>query len=71
MLKYNGCPLKYVGQTGRAFRTRFKEHIYNIKNIRHHSKYAQHILDTGHEYGAIDQIMEQLQVGNKDVGSTH
>jgi hypothetical protein len=65
MLKCNNCPLRYVGQTGRAFRTRFKEHIHDIKNNRSHSKYAQHILDTGHEYGPIEQIMDILHIKNK------
>jgi hypothetical protein len=65
MLKCNGCPKTYVGQTGRTFRTRFKEHIHDIRNSRHHSKYAQHILDTGHECGTIDQTMEVLHVENK------
>jgi hypothetical protein len=25
------CPLKYVGQTGRTFRTRYRDHIREIK----------------------------------------
>jgi hypothetical protein len=43
------CPLKYIGQTGRIFEIRFKEHIRNIKNngriwfysflVRHTSQY--------------------------------
>jgi hypothetical protein len=54
-----------VGQTGRTFRTRFKEHIHDIKNSRPHSKYAQHILNTGHEFDLMAQIMEVLHVENK------
>jgi hypothetical protein len=65
MLKCNNCPFKYIGQTGRAFRTRFKEHIHDIKNNRCHSKYAQHILNTGHEYDPIEQIMDILHIKNK------
>jgi hypothetical protein len=25
------CPMKYIGQTGRPFNTRYKEHIRDIK----------------------------------------
>jgi hypothetical protein len=31
-MKCLDCPLKYAGQTGRAFRTRYKEHIQAIRN---------------------------------------
>jgi hypothetical protein len=65
LLKCDKCPLKYVGQIGRTLRTRFKEHIHDMRNNRPHSKYAQHILDAGHKYGVIDQIMEVLHVENK------
>jgi hypothetical protein len=37
LLKCNKWPLKYIGQTGRTFRTRFKEHIHDIKNNRRYS----------------------------------
>jgi chromosome condensin MukBEF complex kleisin-like MukF subunit len=26
------CPLKYIGQTGRTFKTKYKEHIQAIRN---------------------------------------
>jgi hypothetical protein len=55
------CPLKYIGQTGRTFKTRFKEHVRNIKNGQN-SKFAQHIVDTTHEYQTIDQTMKILHV---------
>jgi hypothetical protein len=32
-LKCLDCPLKYIGQTGRAFHTRHREHILAIKTI--------------------------------------
>jgi hypothetical protein len=59
------CPLKYVGQTGRTFKTRFKEHIRNIKNNGQNSKFAQHIVDTTHEYQTVDQTMKILHVAKK------
>jgi hypothetical protein len=59
------CPLKYIGQTGRTFKIRFKEHIRDIKSSGQNSKFAQHIVDTTHEYRTIDQTMEILQIGKK------
>jgi hypothetical protein len=54
-----------VGQTGRNFNTRYKEHIKDIKNNVDKSKYAAHILDCNHEYGPIEEVMEVLKVENK------
>lgn len=53
-LQCSNCPLKYVGQTGRTFNIRFKEHIHDIKNNGQNSKFAQHILDTMHDYNTIE-----------------
>jgi hypothetical protein len=54
-----------VGQTGRNFRTRFKEHIHAIKTNKTTSKYAQHILETGHIYGKIEDTLNILHHENK------
>jgi hypothetical protein len=59
------CPLKYVGQTGRNFRTRYKEHIREIKMNSHKSKFAQHILDTSHNYVTIEETMNILHIEKK------
>jgi hypothetical protein len=64
-MNYRGCELKYIGQTGCAFRTRYKEHIREIKTNGQKSKYAQHIFETTHEYGKIEQIMEILHIERK------
>ncbi|KAK5639993.1 hypothetical protein RI129_010804 [Pyrocoelia pectoralis] len=51
-LNCNSCPSFYIGQTGRSFRTRFKEHFNAIKrnNMDHPSSMAEHILSTGHSF---------------------
>jgi hypothetical protein len=64
-MKCNSSPLKYIGQTGRNFRTRFKEHIHAIRTNKTTSKYAQHILETGHTYGKIEDILNILHHENK------
>jgi hypothetical protein len=48
-MKCNICQLSYIGQTGRNFKTRYKEHIRSIRTNNPNTKYAQHILDTQHE----------------------
>jgi hypothetical protein len=73
--KYNRCgiyrlkcidyPLKYVGQTGRTFNTRYKEHIHNIRTNNSNTGYANHILNTGHTYGTITDIMEIMKIERK------
>jgi hypothetical protein len=64
-IKCNSCPLKYIGQTGRNFRTRFKEHIHAIRTNKTTSKYAQHILETGHTYGKLEDTPNILLHENK------
>jgi MinD-like ATPase involved in chromosome partitioning or flagellar assembly len=49
-MKCNECPLKYIGQIGRNFRTSYKQHIQAIQYNRPNSKYSEHILDTQHTY---------------------
>jgi hypothetical protein len=45
-LSCNECPLKYIGQTGRNFRTRYKEHVQAIWCNKPNSKYSQHTYNT-------------------------
>jgi hypothetical protein len=64
-MKCNSCPLKYIGQTGRNFRTRFKEHIHLIRTNKTTSKYAQDMLETGYTYGKIEDTLNILHHENK------
>jgi hypothetical protein len=50
-LKCQNCPSIYIGQTGRSFRVRYKEHIQDIKSNKSRTGFSQHILNTGHAYG--------------------
>jgi hypothetical protein len=60
-LKCMDCPLKYVGQTGRTFNTRYKEQIHYIITNNSNTGYANHILYTGHSYGTITDTMEVMK----------
>jgi hypothetical protein len=45
------CPeykMKYTGQTGRPFKVRFQEHLWDVKYNNNRSKYAQHLIDNKH-----------------------
>jgi hypothetical protein len=52
-LKCKKCERYYIGQTGRKFKTRYKEHIRDIKTTKVNTGDAEHILNTGHSYGTI------------------
>jgi signal recognition particle GTPase len=58
--------MKYIGQTGCTFKARCKEHIEAIRTNRHNSKFAQHMLGTGHAYNLIDQTVEILHTEKKE-----
>jgi hypothetical protein len=49
---------EYVSQAGCTFQTKYKEHIREIKTNGNTSKYAQHILDTAHNYDNIEETMK-------------
>jgi hypothetical protein len=60
------CPLKYIGQTGRTFNTRYKDHIHDIRsNNSNNSGYSNHILNTGHAYGTMTDTMDVITTGRK------
>jgi hypothetical protein len=59
------CSKKYIGQTGRPFETRFKEHYSDFKNAHNKSKFAQHVIEGGHSFGPMNEIMEPLHIANK------
>ncbi|XP_021935838.1 uncharacterized protein LOC110837712 [Zootermopsis nevadensis] len=61
-LKCKDCPLTYIGQTGRTFTHRYKEHIAAIRHNKDSSAYAKHILNTGHAYNTINETMDILKI---------
>jgi predicted GIY-YIG superfamily endonuclease len=42
-LKCMTCEQVYIGQTGRDIKTRYKEHVSDIKSKKDKSRYALHI----------------------------
>jgi hypothetical protein len=64
-MKGMDCPLKYVGQTGRTFNTRYKEQIHDIRSNNSNTGYSNHILNTEHTYGTVQDTMEIITLGKK------
>jgi hypothetical protein len=58
-LECSTCNKKYVGQTGRPFpfRIRFCKHYNDYKYANNRSKFAQHIIDEGHSFGPMNDMM--------------
>jgi hypothetical protein len=56
------CPLKYIGQTGRIFDTRYETHIQAIRNSSGNLGYSNHILNTGHAHGSITNTMKVIKI---------
>jgi hypothetical protein len=64
-MKCLDCPLKHIGQTGRAFHTRYKEHMQAIRSHNGNSGYSNHILNTGYTYGNISDTMDVIKTERK------
>jgi hypothetical protein len=64
-MKCMECPRRYVGQTGRTFSIRYKEHIHDIRSNNSNTGYSNHVLNIGHTYGTITDTMEIKQQGKK------
>ena len=61
-LKWPDCNMRCIGQTGRSFLTRYREHYHDFKYNNGTSKYAQHLLESKHSIGPIHKTVEILRV---------
>ena len=59
-LTCSDCPSFYIGQTGRSFKQRFKEHTKDIGKMNPESRFALHINDTQHNYTDMDTNLSIL-----------
>jgi hypothetical protein len=64
-MKSRSCPSVYIGQTGRSFKFRFKDHISDILHNRNETGYSQHVLNFGHERARNIADMEILETQYK------
>lgn len=58
----NDCPQKYIGQTGRGFDVRFKEH-FSLKNSK--SALTAHLRETGHSLSSIENNLKVIHKESK------
>jgi hypothetical protein len=59
------CKKAYVGQTGRPFSVRFREHFRDYRHANNKSKFAEHLLNHQHSFGPMNTIMDILHVTSK------
>jgi hypothetical protein len=64
-LKCISCDQVYISHTGREFKTRFNEHIRDIRYTQNKSKYAQHILNHNQKCGTIESTMDIIRLASK------
>jgi hypothetical protein len=62
------CGRAYVGQTGRSFSVKYKEHHLSYRTNNTNSSYAQHLLENSHTFASIDKALHILEFQKK---STH
>jgi hypothetical protein len=67
-LTCQSCQKAYVGQTGRDFHTRYKEHKRAFKHNPQQSNFTKHVTEHKHTFGNVETIMTVLQVHRN---STH
>jgi hypothetical protein len=64
-VKCADCPIFYIGQTGWAFKVRYKEHRPDVRTDIQKSSFAQHLVDTNHDMADINDELEVLNYCNK------
>ena len=65
MLECSSYDKFYIGQTGRSFGTRFKEHLPKGRLTNRTSNFARHLVDTGHDYVDFDSNCTPIHVCEK------
>lgn len=63
-LSCNDCSKFYIGQTGRSFEKRFKEHIPKASKVQK-SNYAEHLVLNNHNYTNLETNLKPLHICNK------
>ena len=59
------CCCFYIGQTGRAFKKRFREHLPKKDPSRITSNYARHLVDNNHNYTDFASNFQPLHICKK------
>ena len=59
------CNKNCIGQTRRPFKPRFREHYSYFKYAKNRSKFAQYVIEEGHSFGPMSEIMEVIHIKKK------
>jgi hypothetical protein len=54
--------MKYIGQTGWSFKTRFQEHLRDFIYKNRKSKFAQHLLDKQHSMDKMENTTDIIHI---------
>jgi hypothetical protein len=57
----------YVGQTGRSFSGRYKEHRLSYRTNNTNSNFAQHLLENSHAFAPIDKALHILEFQKESI----
>jgi hypothetical protein len=60
-----GYPIKICWSNRKSVSVRYTEHISAIRSKSGNSGYSNHILNTGHTYGAVTDSMDVIRAGRK------
>jgi len=55
----------YTRQTGRPVRVRYREHYNDFKYANNRSTFAHHVINEGHSFGPMDEIMNVIHFERK------
>jgi len=59
-------PQNVVGQTGRQFSTRYKEHKTAWRNHSTTSNFAEHLIEEAHLFGPMNKIKKRVHCHKKE-----
>ena len=59
------CNKTYVGQTGRRFSIRYKEHMTAFRYNSNNSSFAKHLMEESHPFGPMKNIMQIIHCHRK------
>ena len=61
------CGKAYVGQTGRSFHKRYKEHNLSYRKNKTDSNFAKHMIDNDHTFPPIEEALRILEFHKKSM----
>lgn len=64
-LQCNDCPKTYIGQTGRCFNKRIKEHYSSFINGKSDSNYGLHLRECNHSFNQNFKILHSENKGHR------